>query len=53
MKKMKLRAWVKVVITLSILVAVVILADNYTKKAVDQCIAGGNSRTYCEKVLYD
>ena len=52
MKKLKLRTWVKVVILIIILLGVVKLADNYTKKEVRNCIENGYSQSYCEYELY-
>ena len=52
MKKLKLRTWVKVVIVAIILIGILKVCDDFTKKEVRNCIESGNSKSYCEYELY-
>ena len=52
MKKLKLRTWVKVVIVAIILIGILKVCDDFTKKEVRNCIENGHSQSYCEYELY-
>lgn len=52
MKKLKLKMWVKVVIVAIILIGILKVCDDFTKKEVRNCIEAGNSQSYCEYELY-
>lgn len=54
-KKLRLRKEVKEVLVLGLLfigmVALMIWDNNYTNKAIDQCVKAGYSYSYCESGL--
>lgn len=54
-KKLRLRKEVKEVLVLGLLfigmVALMIWDNNYTNKAIDQCVKAGHSYSYCESGL--
>ena len=51
MKKLKLRGWVKVVLLIGVVLAVIILDNNQTNKDIQNCVNAGNSQYMCEKGL--
>lgn len=54
-KKYRLKRWVKVVLNamlvMAILTIICVLSYKEYKKAVNDCVAGGNSREWCERVV--
>lgn len=48
---MKLRTWVKVGLIVIIMVSIISACNDYTNKAVNQCINAGHTRSYCESGL--
>ena len=55
MKRYKLKPWVKKTLLImgvvGVLVLLAIILDNHYKRAVEQCVEGGNPRVFCENTL--
>lgn len=55
MKRYKLKRWVKktllAIVVIGVLVLSAIILDKHYNNAVEDCIAGGNTRVFCENTL--
>lgn len=51
MKRLKLKKWVKVVFLGVVIVGIIIMANNYTNDAINECIENGHSANFCIKHL--
>ena len=54
-KKLKLKSWVKkTLLAIGVIGAFAMLttiSNNHYRNAVESCVAGGNTRTFCENTL--
>lgn len=48
---MKLKKWLKICLGVLVIIEIIVLANNYTNKSINDCIKSKNIRSYCEKGL--
>lgn len=49
--KSEIKKWIAIALGIAVVIALVISIEKGTKKAIDQCVAGGQSYEVCESGL--